>query len=86
MKKIPIKKALADKLADLNQPVIAQYDLGVLLYKLYSAGNHGGQALLVRIKYPGKIELRNAINVLLDDGILSPLKTIKSVYKIFGKK
>jgi len=82
MNQISTKISLADKLSNLNQPVITEYDLGVLVYWLYL----DTQDLLIPLLTPVHKELRAAVDALIIDGILSPFKKIPSVYKIFGKK
>ena len=86
MKKLSLKKALAKKLSDITQPVITEYDLGVMIYHLYLSGKYQGQRLLIRKNKAEKRELNNAIEHQLRSGVLDIFKPPKAIYKIFGKK
>ncbi len=84
--KITITQALSDKLAILNQPVITDYEIGVLLQNLYSIGRHRGKALHINKKSPGKNDFATTIKELYANGILDHFENSKSIHKIFGKK
>lgn len=85
-KKISAIRALSDKLAGLNQPVITDYDLGVHLHWLYSNQKYKGQALQIRKSKAEKSDFNRVVNALYKSGILSTFKKINSVHRIFGKK
>jgi predicted transcriptional regulator of viral defense system len=85
-KKISATKAFSGKLAEINQPVITDYELGVQLHWLYSKQKYRGQALRVKKKTAEQVDLQRIINALYKNEILSAFKKFKSVHRIFGKK
>jgi len=85
-KKISVIKALSGTLAEMNQPVITDYELGVQLHWLYSNQNYKGQTLQIKKKTAENLDFQRIINALYKNGILSAFKKFKSVHQIFGKK
>lgn len=85
MTTITLTKAMAEKIENINQPVITDYELGVILHKLYSTKTHRG-CRISRIKKPkpDRTDLQKNIGRLKN--ILSSFKNMSSVYRIFGKK
>jgi predicted transcriptional regulator of viral defense system len=86
IQKITITQALSDKLAILNQPVVTNYDIGVLLQSLYSIGKHRGKVLHIHKKYPEKNDFDTIVEELYANGILGRFEDSKSIHKIFGKR
>ncbi|MDE0685207.1 MAG: hypothetical protein OXI63_19955 [Candidatus Poribacteria bacterium] len=84
---ISISKALSLQLGSLVQAVITQYELGVLVYKLYRTKMLHDQPLRTSKEYPQRREFERCVGELLKRGILSPVNEFPShrVFHIIGK-
>lgn len=78
MKKKLLIQQFADELADLNQPVITNYTLGVILQRIYN--RRSTPPVLI-----DRYRLNDKINELHRNGILSHYRDYSGVHKIFGK-
>lgn len=86
MKQISLKEALAKKISKIAQPVITEYELGVMVYNLYLSGKYEGRPLSISKNKAERRELTTVINNQLSSGVLDAFKEHHSVYKLFGKK
>lgn len=81
-------KATALLIAELDQPVVTLYQLGLLVHKLYRDKQFKGEAL-DRLKKPSaeREDLNAIVNRLQEEGILSGYKGLpsKSVFSLLGR-
>lgn len=83
---ITLREALEGKLSQLKQPVITDYQLGVLILKLYRTGRYEEKKLNTKLRIPSYRAYAGYLKDLIDIGILKPIKNIPHTYLIFGKE
>lgn len=85
---IPIDKALALSIEELQQPVITIYELALIVFKLYLAKNYRYFKLRIKKATPTSREFRKAIDPLVKSDVLKPSKDFRGnkVFEIFGRK
>ena len=84
-KLLQIVKAVTFSVGDLDQPVVTNYQLGVMLFSLYISRIYNGQKLRIQKSYPDSSDFNRIINELQNNGVLKPFKGLSSVYSIIGK-
>jgi len=80
--------ALTLELGSLHQPVVAPYQLGVTLFRLYQTKTYQGQAL-VRLEkdVPAPSDLKRITDRLLKNGVLQPYTGLSgNVLTLLGKQ
>jgi len=86
MKKISFSHAISQIIGHLEQPVISQYDLGCIIFKLYKEKKYQGIQLKIRKKKADRNDYYRVIKDLKTSGILSESSGVgKGVYEILGK-
>src|ERR1019366_9090313 len=84
--KLRLVKALANELARLPQPVITSYQLGRLIFNAYIANSIGGENLTLKKNIPDKKQYNDALNAMLDAGVLSKVSGLSgNFFKVLGK-
>lgn len=83
---ITLREALEDKLGQLKQPSVTDYQLGVLIFNLYRTGKYKDKKLNTKLKVPNYRAYSGYLKDLIDIGILKPIKSIPHTYFIFGKE
>ena len=85
-KKITLVKALANELAHIPQPVITSYQLGRLIFDAYIANAIGSEKLSLKKDIPDKQQYNDALNALLETGVLSRVSGLSgNFFKVLGK-
>lgn len=86
-KSVPIYKALASSLDRLNQPVVTDYQLGILIFQLYLARSFQGEKITLGQFKANHSSYMRQIKKLLQAGIIKPHRDFPrlSVFEIFGK-
>jgi predicted transcriptional regulator of viral defense system len=85
--KLPLRRAMTLALGRLEQPVITEYQLAVLLFRLYQSKKFGTYPLRLKKAHPDSADLRTLVNDLLELGVLNPNNDFprSTVYNILGK-
>ena len=79
--------AVALTLGGMNQPVITDYQLGIILWRLYLTGQFQGRKLELDHSTPTKSDYEELVDGLENFGVLQGRKdfTRRSVFNILGK-
>ena len=81
-------KALSLSIAELEQPVITFYQLGMIVFRIYQTKAFRGESIQsIKKETADYSALSLALSSLVDDGILEPFRGFpkKSVFSILGK-
>ncbi len=84
-----LKKAVAKKITELNQPVITNYQLALALHRLYRKKSIGREPIAsITKEFASSRELSKIQNSMLDEGILNHYRGLatKYVFSILGRK
>jgi len=84
-KLLPIPKAITFSIGGLEQPVITNYQLGVIIFNLYHLRKFNGQKLRIRKTQPDLNDFNRIIGKLLNNGVLKQIRGLSTVYSIIGK-
>jgi predicted transcriptional regulator of viral defense system len=85
-RKLTLVKALANELARLPQPVITSYQLGRLIFNAYITNSIGSEILSLKKNIPDKKQYNDALNALLEAGVLSKVSGLSgNFFKVLGK-
>lgn len=83
-----LEKAVILVLGDMVQPVITDYQLGLIVWRLYLKGHFRGQQLKIEKQYPERSDFSQIISSLQEIGIINERKDFpqNSVFSILGKE
>jgi len=84
-KLLQIVKAVTFSIGGLDQPVVTNYQLGIIIFSLYISKKYDGQKLRIRKPYPDSSDFNRIIGGLQNNGVLKHFKGLSSVYSITGK-
>jgi predicted transcriptional regulator of viral defense system len=87
-KTLTLTKAAALALEELRQPVMTNYQLGLIVYRLYLTKGYQGFELNITKQSPTSREFSLAIKNLLENGFLKSAKNFpeKKVFEIYGRQ
>jgi predicted transcriptional regulator of viral defense system len=84
--KFTLLKSLANELARIPQPVITSYQLGRLIFFAYLNNSIGREKLNLKKNIPERKQYNDALNNLLNTGVLSKMAGLSGKYfKVIGK-
>lgn len=78
MKSLPLQSIISQILTSLNRPVITDYQLGRIIYVLYSEKKYKNYAVRIRKDSPERKDYHRYLEKLLEMGILSTNKAFPS--------
>ncbi len=78
-------KAVTLLLGDLDKIVISEYQLGLIVNKIYKHKSYKGEEINLQKEFAEKKDLTKYLKLLLGEGILSPYKNLKGMYTLIGK-
>lgn len=78
-------KAITLSLGDLDKPVISKYQFGVIVHNIYSNKVYGGEAVNLQKDFAENIDVTKYLNLLLDEGVLSPYKNLSNIFTLLGR-
>jgi hypothetical protein len=82
---VKISKAISLSLSRLEKPLITEYELGLLLVKLYKDKSFDGQELNISRDTPDSQSFRSIVSNLQSDSLLNTSRALpKGVYSLFG--
>jgi predicted transcriptional regulator of viral defense system len=85
--RLSVARAVALSLAQLDQPVVTNYQIGLTIFRLYRTGKFQGQSLRTTKQTPNASTYSRIISDLLAVGTLNPHKSFarNSVFTLLGK-
>lgn len=78
-------KAITLSLGELENIVISKYQFSLIVYRLYLNKKFKGENLNIQKEYASNSDVNNYLDILLDEGILSPLKGFPGIYTLLGR-
>ncbi len=78
-------KAVTLSLGDLDKVVISEYQLGLIVNKIYKNKFYKGEEINLQKEFAEKIDLTKYLKLLLGESILSPYKNLKGIFTLIGK-
>ena len=78
-------KAITLSLGNLDQPVISKYQFGLAVNKIYRSKIYGGETVNLQKDCAEKSDIAKYLNLLIDEGILSPHKTLSNIFTLLGR-
>jgi predicted transcriptional regulator of viral defense system len=84
---IALNKASSLALAKYERPVVTDYRLGIVVFHLVQAGGIDGQSLRLTLNRPDRRHYRQALNFLLEYGVLASVRGLASerAFTILGR-
>ena len=79
-------KAITLSLGDLNKAIVSQYQLGLIVDKIYRNKSYRTEQVnQLQKEFAERADVFKYLNDLLDEGILAPYKNISGVYSLLGR-
>jgi predicted transcriptional regulator of viral defense system len=78
-------KAITLSLGDLDKPVISKYQFGLILHNIYSKKVYRGEAINLQKDSGEGADFNKYLNLLLDEGVLSPHKNLSNIFTLLGR-
>lgn len=78
-------KAITLSLGDLDNPVISKYKFGLVIHNIYRTKIYKGKPINLQKDSAERVDVNKYLNLLLSEGILSPLRNISNVYTLLGR-
>lgn len=78
-------KAITLSLGDLDKPVISKYQFGLIVNNIYRKKVYGGEAVNLQKDFAERADVTKYLNLLLDEGVLSPHKNLSNVFTLLGR-
>ena len=82
---LTLTKALTLSVGELKQPVITQYQLGVLSFHLHSNQKYNGQRIKLPKNHFDEELFDKTLYALLETGVLNQFQNLDKVFSIIGK-
>ncbi|MBF0121501.1 MAG: hypothetical protein HQK79_21945 [Desulfobacterales bacterium] len=82
LKKISVVDATIDSLINLKQSIITDYQLGMIIFCLYTNQQYKNYPLRVKNKFPKKNDYKRILEILLNKGLLKNTENIKTAFYI----
>lgn len=78
-------KAITLSLGNLDKPVISKYQLGLIVSKIYRDKAYVGEAITLQKDFAEGADVNEYLKLLLDEGILSPHKSLSDIFTLLGR-
>ena len=78
-------KAITLSLGDLDKPVISKYQFGLILHNIYSKKVYKGEPINLQKDSGEGTDFNKYLNLLLDEGVLSPHKNLSNIFTLLGR-
>jgi len=78
-------KAVTLLLGELDKIVISEYQLGLIVNRIYKKKSYKGEHINLQKDFAEKKDVTKYLKLLLGEGILTPYKNIKGVFTLIGK-
>jgi predicted transcriptional regulator of viral defense system len=78
-------KAITLSLGDLNKPIVSKYQFGLIVNRIYRNKVYGGEPVNLQKDFAEKSDVNKYLNLLLDEGVLSPHKNLSNIFTLLGR-
>ncbi|MES9859251.1 MAG: hypothetical protein ABW160_18920 [Candidatus Thiodiazotropha sp. 4PDIV1] len=78
-------KAITLSLGDLDKVVISKYQFGLVVNSIYQQKTYKGESVNLQKDCAERADVNKYLNLLIDEGVLSPHKTLSGVYTLLGR-
>ncbi|MGR3277303.1 type IV toxin-antitoxin system AbiEi family antitoxin domain-containing protein [Acaryochloris marina NIES-2412] len=78
-------KAITLSLGELDKPVVSKYQFGLIINNIYRSKVYGGEPVNLHKDFAEKSDITKYLNLLLDEGILSPHKNLSNLFTLLGR-
>lgn len=78
-------KAIILSLGDLDKPIISKYQFGLAVHNIYRHKTYKGENINLQKDFADRSDITKYLNLLLDEGVLSPFKGLTQIYTLLGR-
>ena len=78
-------KAITLSLGDLDKPVVSKYQFGLIVNSIYRTKVYRGESINLQKDFAERSDVNKYLNQLLDEGVLSPHKTLSNTFTLLGR-
>lgn len=78
-------KAITLSLGNLDQPIISKYQFGLTVNKIYRSKVYDNKPVNLHKDFAEKADISKYLNLLIDEGVLYPHKTLPKIFTLLGR-
>ena len=78
-------KAITLSIGDLDKLVVSKYQFGLIVNNIYRNKVYGGKNVNLQKDFAEKTDINKYLNLLLDEGVLSPHKNLPNTFTLLGR-